>query len=101
MQAEEGGQVDGTGVEEEQALGVTELGGTSTTVPLETVEKEPEISLNAISGTPGNNTMRLLGRIGQAQVVILIDSGSTHNFIDTSVTEKAKLEVDTTQQLKV
>ncbi|XP_042965413.1 uncharacterized protein LOC122299304 [Carya illinoinensis] len=101
MQAEEGGQVDGTGVEEEQALGVTELGGTSATVPLETVEKEPEISLNAISGTPGNNTMRLLGRIGQAHVVILIDSGSTHNFIDTSVAEKAKIEVDTTHQLKV
>ncbi|XP_042980307.1 uncharacterized protein LOC122310468 [Carya illinoinensis] len=101
MQAEEEGQVDGIVVEEEQALGVTELGGTSATAPLETVEKEPEISLNAISGTPGNNTMRLLGRIGQAQVVILIDSGSTHNFIDTSVPEKAKIEVDTTQQLQV
>lgn len=43
---------------------------------------EPEISLNAITGTPSSKTMRLIGWIGSTQVVLLMDSGSTHSFLD-------------------
>lgn len=45
-----------------------------------TTTRELEISLTAISGTPTSDTMRLLGRIGNVGVVILVDSGSTHKF---------------------
>lgn len=38
---------------------------------------KPEISLNAITGTPTPKTMRLLGVLKNQQVIILIDSGST------------------------
>jgi hypothetical protein len=49
------------------------------------LEEFPEISLNAITGTPTPKTMRIVGFIKNQQVVILIDSGSTHNFLDESL----------------
>jgi hypothetical protein len=42
---------------------------------VETVEEEPEISLNAITGTPTPKTMRLLGRLLNHKVIVVIDSG--------------------------
>ncbi|NAW49764.1 retroviral-like aspartic protease, partial [Salmonella sp. gx-f5] len=41
------------------------------------------------------------GSIGGERVLLLVDSGSTHNFLDSSIVRKAKLKVDTTQKLKV
>ncbi|XP_035551104.1 uncharacterized protein LOC118349683 [Juglans regia] len=43
------------------------------------------ISLQAIGGTPNPKTMRIVGQINKKRVVILIDTGSTHNFVDTTV----------------
>jgi hypothetical protein len=45
----------------------------------------PKISLNAIAGTPNPRTMQILGVLRYHQLVILIDSGSTHNFVDTKM----------------
>lgn len=47
--------------------------------------------------------MRLLGRIGPLSVEILVDSGSTHNFLDPLVVKAAKLSVqkDVGLQVKV
>ena len=39
-----------------------------------------EITLYALLGSPSPGTMRVLARIKQQEMVILIDSGSTHNF---------------------
>ena len=39
-----------------------------------------EITLYALLGSPSLGTMRVLARIKQQEMVILIDSGSTHNF---------------------
>jgi hypothetical protein len=49
------------------------------------LEEFLEISLNAIAGTPNLRTMWILGVLRYHQVVILIDSGSTHNFVDTKM----------------
>ena len=41
-----------------------------------------EITLYALLGSPSPSTMRILARIKQQEMVILIHSGSTHNFLD-------------------
>lgn len=46
------------------------------------LEEFPKISLNAITGTPSPKTMKLVGVLNNQRVVILIDSGSMHNFLD-------------------
>lgn len=45
--------------------------------------------------------MRLVGVIGVQSVVILVDSGSTHNFLDPQVAKLAKLKVLEGPQLQV
>jgi len=42
----------------------------------------PQLSLNAMNGYSGFNTMRMNGHIGKKTIHILLDSGSTHNFLD-------------------
>jgi hypothetical protein len=46
---------------------------------------EPRVSLNALSGVDGANTMRLPVHVGGEHVIALVDSGSTHNFINTQL----------------
>ena len=48
----------------------------------------PVISLNALWGTEGCQTMRLFGKVKKQSLLILVDSGSTYNFIDQSVAKK-------------
>ncbi|KAF5462657.1 hypothetical protein F2P56_018645 [Juglans regia] len=62
---------------------------------------QPEISLHALIGSVNPRTMRVKGRVGNQKVVILIDSGSTHNFIDPSVIKKAKVPVNSDRIIKV
>lgn len=42
---------------------------------------EAQISFYALSGHSAPETLRLLGRLANQPVVILIDGGSTHNFV--------------------
>lgn len=42
----------------------------------------------------GHPEICLCGKIGDNMVVILVDSGSTHNFLDPSVISKNKLPID-------
>ncbi|KAF5471876.1 hypothetical protein F2P56_008640 [Juglans regia] len=96
-EVEEAGGVDC----EETEGNVLDMGEPSTPLPILTMETKPEISLSEISGMPSANTMRLLGIIGQKEVEILIDSGSTHSFIDSSIALKTKLRVDTIKGMSV
>jgi hypothetical protein len=56
-------------------------------------EKEltPHISLDALEGTVGLNTMKVNGKIDKTIVCILIDSGSTHNFLNNTLALKLQL----------
>lgn len=42
---------------------------------------QPEVSLNSVIGLSNPKTMKMLGLIGEKQVVVMIDPGATHNFI--------------------
>jgi hypothetical protein len=49
------------------------------------LEEFPEISLNDIICTPSPKTTRIVGILRYQQVITLIDSGSTHNFLSTKI----------------
>jgi hypothetical protein len=51
-------------------------------------EVTPHISLDALEGTVGLNTMKVNGKMEKTTVCILIDSGSTHNFLNSAVVRK-------------
>lgn len=55
---------------------------------LEVVE-ELGISLHAITGFNSPKTMWLRGRVNNQECVALIDSGSTHNFLDPRIMRRA------------
>jgi hypothetical protein len=64
-------------------------------------EEEPLISLHAIAGCNGPKTMRIKATIGKRVLVILIDSGSTHNFVDQQVAQALQLAVTPTEEFTV
>lgn len=49
---------------------------------------EPVISVNALSGNQNFQTMRVQGRVHDKPFHILVDSGSTHNFLDLNLAKK-------------
>ena len=55
---------------------------------------KPVISLHALLGTGDSQTMRLQGKIKTFTVVILVDSGSTHNFINQGVVKRGASYTD-------
>lgn len=44
-------------------------------------QEEPTISLHALSGISSPKTLKLKGYVKHRKVIILVDSGRTHNFI--------------------
>lgn len=61
-----------------EKLEITKIEEVAVTAPM---TGEPKISLNAISVTSSSKTMiRFLVRIGNENVVILINSDNAHNF---------------------
>ena len=55
---------------------------------------EAEITLYALVGSPTPGTVRVKGRIKSVSLVVLVDSGSTHNFIDAYVIPNPHIPVD-------
>ena len=49
----------------------------------------PQISFHAIAGTRAPQTIHITGTLKQCPLTVLIDSGSTHNFIDPLIIRKA------------
>ncbi|XP_016707913.1 uncharacterized protein [Gossypium hirsutum] len=63
--------------------------------------KSPTISLNALTGMQRHNTMRMAAKMGTHWAIILVDSGSTHNFVDTKLVHRLPLPVVRQEQLRV
>lgn len=61
----------------------------------------PEVSFHAISGTEHPQTIRVFGKLKNKNVTVLIDGGSTHNFIDQAIVSKFGLPVTPDKKLQV
>jgi hypothetical protein len=64
-------------------------------------EAIPEISFHAIAGTTHPQTLQVMGRLRSKEVMVLIDGGSIHNFIDQSIVNKYELPVDPNKKFQV
>lgn len=64
-------------------------------------EEELQISLNAITGSVSFRTMRVRGNVKKRLMMILIDSGSTHNFLSPEIVKRTGCLVDETEALPV
>jgi hypothetical protein len=58
------------------------------TPPSDPPEVDPVISLNALTGFSAPQTLKLIGYIKNRKVIILVDSGSTHNFIHRHISQE-------------
>jgi hypothetical protein len=56
--------------------------------PSDQPDVEPLISLHALTGISSPQTLKLIGYIKHHKVIILIDSGNTHNFIHHRVSQE-------------
>ncbi|KAJ9540003.1 hypothetical protein OSB04_026509 [Centaurea solstitialis] len=65
------------------------------------MDKEVEIHLNSVVGLTNPKTMKMEGVINEQRVVILIDSGATHNFISTEIVEKKGIKVEKTSEYMI
>lgn len=64
-------------------------------------QEEFQISLHALSGIQSYRTMRIIGQIKKKMLHILIDSGSTHNFLDPKIAKTTGVESQPTNPLTV
>ena len=70
--------------------------------PPDTHDPSPtQISLNSLEGHIAPETLHLVGTIDNHQVVLLIDGGSTHNFIQEQLVKQLGLPCQHTAPLKV
>jgi hypothetical protein len=75
--------------EDEESPSVSESPeSTDITPPSDPPEVEPVISLNALTGFSTPQTLKLIGYIKHRKVIILVDSGSTHNFIHLRIAQE-------------
>ncbi|CAO2838144.1 unnamed protein product [Amaranthus hypochondriacus] len=56
--------------------------------------KEPCISLHALTGEQTFHTMKIVGFVKNKPLHILVDSGSTHNFLDIEYAKKLGCELE-------
>lgn len=86
--------------EEQEAQGVAEVVEEMEQLLVHS-ETPGEISINALSGSKSISTIRLQGVIKGKRVSVLIDSGSTHSFIDTRMVKQLGLVAEVVPPLIV
>jgi hypothetical protein len=60
-----------------------------------------QLSVDALAGTEGGETLRLRALVGNQVMLLLIDSGSTHTFVTKSFAERAGCEISPAPALPV
>lgn len=60
-----------------------------------------EVSLYSFFGLSSPTTTKIRGKIGKANVIILIDSGDTHNFVSPAVVKRARLQTSKSSKFTV
>ena len=63
--------------------------------------KEYGLSLNALANNYAHNTIRIRGSYQGRDLIILIESGSTYNFLNASVAGELQLPVENSPMLAV
>ena len=60
-----------------------------------TNEKEELVGLelHSMAGLTGEKSMKIRGRIGDREVIVLVDSGATRNFVSTKIVQELQLPV--------
>ncbi|KAL5723187.1 hypothetical protein ACHQM5_006611 [Ranunculus cassubicifolius] len=66
-----------------------------------TDDQTPEISLHAMAGAHSSDTMIVVGSLRNKQVSVLVDTGSTHNFVCQRMAKKAGLQRTSKGSLEV
>lgn len=56
-------------------------------------DKVAKVSLNSVVGLTSPKTMKLIGKIGDQEVIVMVDPGATHNFISLDAVERLGLPV--------
>lgn len=62
---------------------------------------DAEITLYALLGRPSPGTMRIKRKINRYWLIILINTGSTHNFIDATIVYVLQLPLDSSATFEV
>ncbi|GJS13677.1 retrotransposable element Tf2 [Tanacetum coccineum] len=65
------------------------------------LDEVPQVSLNALNGINSFQTMRITGKIGKHEVHVLVDCGTTHNFLDMNVAKQVGCKIKSTYPLAV
>jgi hypothetical protein len=74
---------------------------TNITPPSNSNEVEPVILLNDLTGFSSLQTLKLIGYIKHKKVIILVDSGSTHNFIHCHISQKTNFCIHTINNFQI
>lgn len=64
-------------------------------------QQEAHITLHALSGHSVNNTIRIMGMANGKLLRILIDSGSTNNFLDPHAARRVKAMLQETKHVSI
>ncbi|XP_040987625.1 uncharacterized protein LOC121235342 [Juglans microcarpa x Juglans regia] len=64
-------------------------------------DEDAELSLNAMFGVQRPTSMRVMAWIEKFEVTLLVDSGSTHNFINSNIVTKVRLKPSTIEPFEV
>ena len=75
--------------------------GTPIEEELEAELKELQLSSFSYWGLTSNKSLKVWGEIQGEQVIVLVDSGASANFISTKVVEKLQLPIDRVKGFKV
>jgi hypothetical protein len=74
---------------------------TDITHPSDPPEAEPIISLNALTRFSAPQTLKLIGYIKHRKVIILVDSGSTHNFIHHHIAQETHCYIHVVKNFQI